>query len=239
MANDNVSTYVTRLLCGTQGCLSFKQLHKEVNDKFGISCQALIDILRDGSKFIIAQGKEEKIPGFDLSSDSTIITKTSVRLCESYPNCDNCNNLHLCKYFIYGTCPNGNGGDKCASSHESHSAHNLAILRKNQLQDLEEVKLFQLLLQNDSSLLPEICPYYNKGDGEHGSCEFKIDCANLHVCQYFYRGDCKFGSVCKRSHESDPRKILAWRFSAEIASILPGIYKNKYMIDNSERTNKA
>lgn len=47
----------------------------------------------------------------------------------------------------------------CKNSHSVFSGNNLEVLKKQDLQDLTEKQLFQLLLQNDPWLLPEVgCP---------------------------------------------------------------------------------
>lgn len=47
----------------------------------------------------------------------------------------------------------------CKNSHSVFSGNNVEVLRNQDLQDLTEKQLFQLLLQNDPWLLPEVsCP---------------------------------------------------------------------------------
>ncbi|MBN3318970.1 PAR12 polymerase, partial [Atractosteus spatula] len=234
-----LSNCATKALCRNQGCLEYRLLKGVICQSFNVGDRRLFDVLSDSSRFVIVQGREEKIPGCDLSPDSIIVAKTRLRLCKSYPECDTCEDLHLCRYFVCGHCRYGQGRNKCRNSHDIHSDHNGAILRAHFLQDLDEAELFQLLLQNDSYLLPEICLHYNKGSGPYGSCTFKERCTNLHVCQHYIQGDCKFGGNCKRFHSFDmnARNILSGRgLSAEQIHILPAIYKNKYRIDSSAQT---
>lgn len=49
-----------------------------------------------------------------------------------------------------------NPRNKCKNSHDLKSAHNSVLLKNRNLQFLEEAQLFQLLLQNDPSLVPEV-----------------------------------------------------------------------------------
>lgn len=44
----------------------------------------------------------------------------------------------------------------CKTGHSLVSLHNAELLRRHGLQDLSEKQLFQLLLQNDPWLLPEV-----------------------------------------------------------------------------------
>lgn len=45
---------------------------------------------------------------------------------------------------------------KCKNGHSIVSPRNVEVLRRHMLQDLSEKQLFQLLLQNDPWLLPEV-----------------------------------------------------------------------------------
>uniref|UniRef100_A0A4W5R591 Poly (ADP-ribose) polymerase family, member 12a n=1 Tax=Hucho hucho TaxID=62062 RepID=A0A4W5R591_9TELE len=225
-----VSQYVTKMLCGNHGCLDFKQLDQIVGQKFTVADEVLLGILRDRGKYAISEG-EGKASRLDMSQSSVIVAKTSLRVCQSPPgDCLQCENLHLCRYFVCGNCRFGN---KCKNSHSLDSPHNTALIRSVGHHDLGEAELFPLLLQNDPYLMPEICSHYNKGVGEHGSCKFKTSCTSLHLCLHFIQGDCKFGVGCKRAHTFDATtmKILNGRgFSQENIRILDKIYNNKFII---------
>ncbi|NXT62564.1 PAR12 polymerase, partial [Chaetops frenatus] len=88
-------------------------------------------------------------------------------------------------------------------------------------------------------LLPKVCFRYNKGDGLHGSCSFKTSCTKLHVCQYFLRGQCRYGSSCKRSHDLlNPEcfeKLERQGLSSDIIEKLLSTYRNMYDIKNGNR----
>ncbi|NXA85025.1 PAR12 polymerase, partial [Melanocharis versteri] len=128
---------------------------------------------------------------------------------------------------------------ECRFVHDFHSDHNLRVLKQYGLENLNHDELCQLLLQNDPSLLPEVCLHYNKGDGLHGSCTFKTSCTKLHVCQYFLRGQCRFGNSCKRSHDLlNPEcleKLERQGMSSDIIEKLPSTYRNMYDIKNGNR----
>uniref|UniRef100_A0A8D2PNR0 Poly(ADP-ribose) polymerase family member 12 n=2 Tax=Zosterops lateralis melanops TaxID=1220523 RepID=A0A8D2PNR0_ZOSLA len=153
-----------------------------------------------------------------------------------------CGRLHLCKYHLKGFCRNQLARKGCKFVHNFHSDHNLRVLKQYGLENLNHDELCQLLLQNDPSLLPEVCLHYNKGDGLHGSCSFKTSCSKLHVCQYFLRGQCRFGSNCKRSHDLlNPEcfeKLERQGMSSEIVEKLPSTYRNMYDIQNGNRNRK-
>ncbi|XP_075359097.1 protein mono-ADP-ribosyltransferase PARP12-like isoform X1 [Mycteria americana] len=131
------------------------------------------------------------------------------------------------------------GRKECKFIHNFHSDHNLCVLKQYGLQNLNGNELRQLLLQNDPSLLPEVCLHYNKGDGPYGSCTYKKICTKLHVCQYFLRGQCRFGSSCKRSHDllkpECYEKLERQGMSSNIIEKLPSIYRNMYDIKNGNR----
>ncbi|XP_072508685.1 protein mono-ADP-ribosyltransferase PARP12 isoform X2 [Notamacropus eugenii] len=133
----------------------------------------------------------------------------------------------------------GSARKQCKYSHQIDSAHNMTVLKSHGIGNLNLNELSQLLLQNDPTLLPEICAHYNKGDGQHGSCTFKNICAKLHICQYYLQGSCKFGSSCKRSHAFNPtcqEKLKKWGLSATIIQKLPSTYRNAFDIKNESST---
>ncbi|XP_025054715.1 poly [ADP-ribose] polymerase 12-like isoform X2 [Alligator sinensis] len=125
---------------------------------------------------------------------------------------------------------------ECKFIHNLQSEHNLPVLKHHGLECLNDDELCQLLLQNDPSLLPEICPHYNRGDGPHGSCNFKTICIKLHICQHYLLGDCRFGSNCKRLHDIfNPEcyeKLEKRGMSSDLINRLPSIFRNVYDIKN-------
>ncbi|KAI1905462.1 hypothetical protein AGOR_G00016440 [Albula goreensis] len=227
-----VANFITRVLCEHQGCLDFRQLSQTLRQSITAPDSMIVDILRENTnKFVIVEGKEKRVTNSPLSADSLVIAKTSLRVCQTPPDsCDTCPNLHLCRYFVCGKC---RFGIKCKNSHDLCSPHNVQVLRTQGLQELTPPALFQLLLQNDSYLLPEICSHYNRGNGEHGSCRFTDRCTSLHVCQHFLQDDCKFGAMCKRAHKFDAAamKILNGRgISPENLRVLQSIYRIRFTI---------
>ncbi|KAG7333378.1 hypothetical protein KOW79_003513 [Hemibagrus wyckioides] len=164
------------------------------------------------------------------SPDTLVIAKTHLHVCPDGPDkCKNCEHLQICRYFVCGTCKFGN---KCRMSHDVKSTHNTTLLKKAGLQDLKEKELFQLLLQNDLTLLPEVCSHYNKGNGEHGSCKYPTSCTNLHVCQHYLQDNCKFGDSCKRAHKFDTNsmKILKHGLGEDESNGFLKTYKNRFLI---------
>ncbi|XP_008944146.1 PREDICTED: poly [ADP-ribose] polymerase 12, partial [Merops nubicus] len=128
---------------------------------------------------------------------------------------------------------------ECRFVHDFQSDHNLCVLNQYGLENLSNDELRQLLLQNDPSLLPEVCLHYNKGDGPYGSCTYKKICTKLHVCQYFLWGQCRFGSSCKRSHDLSKsecyEKLQRQGISSDIIAKLLSIWRNMYDITNANR----
>uniref|UniRef100_A0A8B9SD04 Poly(ADP-ribose) polymerase family member 12 n=1 Tax=Apteryx owenii TaxID=8824 RepID=A0A8B9SD04_APTOW len=128
---------------------------------------------------------------------------------------------------------------ECKFVHNFYSEHNLCVLKQYGLEILNGDELRQLLLQNDPSLLPEVCSHYNKGDGPYGSCTYKKICTKLHICQYFLQGQCRFGSSCKRSHDflnsECYEKLERQGMSSDIIEKLPSTYRNMYDIKNGTR----
>ncbi|XP_041110316.1 protein mono-ADP-ribosyltransferase PARP12-like [Polyodon spathula] len=238
MSNDKIVRYATRLLCSHHGSLEYRQLHRQVCNSFAISDYELCYILRECCRFAVVGGTEDRSSYTALSPDCRIIARTAVRLCKDYPKdrCADCEEgLHLCKYFVYGNCRFGKGRKPCRYSHELSSGHNYEVLRNYHLLDLDQDELFMLLLQNDPSLLPEVCVHYNKGSGPYGACTFKASCTKLHICQHFVQGDCMFGYKCKRSHKielDDQKKLEERGITRENIHNLPAIYRNIYDLKN-------
>uniref|UniRef100_A0A8B9Q9F0 Poly(ADP-ribose) polymerase family member 12 n=1 Tax=Apteryx owenii TaxID=8824 RepID=A0A8B9Q9F0_APTOW len=166
---------------------------------------------------------------------ATLTAPTAVRLCPEHgAGCTGrCGRLHLCKYHLKGVCRNQR------FVHNFYSEHNLCVLKQYGLEILNGDELRQLLLQNDPSLLPEVCSHYNKGDGPYGSCTYKKICTKLHICQYFLQGQCRFGSSCKRSHDflnsECYEKLERQGMSSDIIEKLPSTYRNMYDIKNGTR----
>ncbi|KAM8891772.1 protein mono-ADP-ribosyltransferase PARP12 isoform 2-T3 [Spinachia spinachia] len=224
-----ISKFVTKTLCDHRGGLDFKRLEEEIAQKFTVAASVLQGVLFDDAKVSILEGRQKVAAGRVLSQDSVIVAKSSVRVCPRRPGeCPRCDALHLCKFYVCGDCA---FGLKCKNSHSLADAYNAGILKRHDLQDLTEKQLFQLLLQNDPYLLPEICPHYNKGNGEHGSCKFATTCTKLHICQHYLQGDCRFGSSCKRSHDVNVQEAKVFRgVGQDVIENLPEIYRNKSII---------
>ncbi|XP_066580303.1 protein mono-ADP-ribosyltransferase PARP12b isoform X2 [Amia ocellicauda] len=236
MAYARIIHYATSILCCNKGSMDYLQLHRKVFQRFDISEDDFWYIVRKCSRFSVVRSSSDKSSEDWLSSECTIIAKTSLRLCKNYTKqeCSHCQELHLCKYFVYGNCRYGKGRKECKYSHDLRSDHNYPILRECTLHELNEEDLFLLLLQNDPSLLPEVCAHYNKGTGLYGACTFKTNCTKLHICQHFVQDNCMFGHKCKRSHMIDEhgRRMLEERgLSGDIIHELPFIYRNVYKLN--------
>ncbi|XP_038563127.1 protein mono-ADP-ribosyltransferase PARP12 [Micropterus salmoides] len=224
-----ISKFIIKTLCDNQGSLDFKRLDEKIGQSFTVATEVLRSVLFDDGKIAIQEGRQKLVGGQIISPDSLVVVKTNLRICQEKPGeCTQCDGLHLCRYFVCGDCTFGH---KCKNPHSLTSPYNAALLRRYGLHDLTERQLFQLLLQNDPYLLPEICPHYNKGNGPYGCCKFTTSCTKLHVCQHYLQGDCKFGSSCKRAHKIDAHGTKIFNgFSQENIKNLHEIYRNKFII---------
>ncbi|KAK2841992.1 hypothetical protein Q5P01_012192 [Channa striata] len=224
-----ISKFIIKTLCNHHGCLDFQTLDQIVAQSFTVADSVLRSVLFDDGKIAVQQGRDRAIGTQILSPDSLIVAKTSLRVCQKKPGlCPHCDCLHLCKYFICGGCT---FEAKCRKPHSLDSLYNAVLLKKHDLQELTDKQLFQLLLQNDPYLLPEICSHYNKGNGEHGSCKYATACTKLHICQHHVQGNCKFGSSCKRAHTFDAQGTKIFQgFSQENIKNLNVFYRNKLII---------
>ncbi|XP_034734254.1 protein mono-ADP-ribosyltransferase PARP12 isoform X2 [Etheostoma cragini] len=224
-----VSKFVIKTLCDHQGSLDFKCLEEKIAHSFTVADTVLRTVLFDDGKIAIQEGRQKVVGSQIVSPDSLIVAKTSLRLCQRKPGeCPQCDGLHLCRYYVCGDCT---FGLKCKNPHSLVSPHNAELLKRYGLHDLTEKQLFQLLLQNDPYLLPDVCPHYNKGIGLHGSCKFNTSCTKLHVCQHYLQGDCKFGASCKRTHNVETHGMKNLRgISQENIKNLLEIYRNKLIV---------
>ncbi|XP_077423448.1 protein mono-ADP-ribosyltransferase PARP12 isoform X1 [Vanacampus margaritifer] len=232
----NVSNFIIQILCDDQGSSDFRVLTGKLRQKFTVAASVLHCVLTDEARIAVDSGVLAVGAGQIFSLDSVIVAKTSLRICQKKPGeCTQCESLHLCKFHVLGTCA---FGLKCKYPHALTSAHNAELLRKFDLQHLSEKQLFQLLLQNDPYLLPEICSHYNMGEGESGLCRFTSVCHKLHICKpHFTTGVCKQGSSCSRIHDFDAKTHKSFeQFSPEMIKSLPKVYKNKCFIADNQRS---
>ncbi|KAF7693886.1 protein mono-ADP-ribosyltransferase PARP12b isoform X2 [Silurus meridionalis] len=227
--------HATSILCSHKGSMDLSQLHRRVYERFEISDEHFWYILKKCPRFAVVRSR---LSAEKAELDYIVVAKTSLRLCKSYAkqNCFGCQDLHLCKYFVYGNCRYGKGRKECKFSHSLQSEHNFPLLRECTLHELHEEDLFLLLLQNDPSLLPEVCSHYNKGSGLFGACTFKENCTKVHMCQHFVQDNCIFGAKCKRLHCVDEysRRMLEERgLGNDIIQDLPYLYQNVYRLSAS------
>ncbi|XP_057276588.1 protein mono-ADP-ribosyltransferase PARP12-like [Pezoporus wallicus] len=237
-----LATQAVQLLCASGGCLEQGELQRRLPGR--PSAKQLALVLQDTQQFTLVQRPSEAAaaPAAAAAAGSgtevVVLATSPVRLCQEHgAGCDGqCGRLHLCKYHLKGFCRNQYERKECRFVHNFHSNHNLLVLKQYGLESLNSDELRQLLLQNDPSLLPEVCLHYNKGDGPYGSCTYKKICTKLHVCQYYFRGQCRFGSSCKRSHDllqsESYDKLERHGLSYDIIKQLPSIYRNMYDIKN-------
>ncbi|XP_074024337.1 protein mono-ADP-ribosyltransferase PARP12-like [Numenius arquata] len=225
-----------RLLCASGGCLEQGELQRRLPGQPTAEQMALV--LRDSQRFTLVRRPGEA----GAAAAAVVVVATSpLRLCQEHgAGCEGqCGRLHICKYHLKGLCRNQRARKECKFVHNFYSDHNLCILKQYGLEYLNSDELCQLLLQNDPSLLPEVCLHYNKGDGPYGSCTYKKICTKLHVCQYFLQGQCRFGRSCKRSHDLFKsecyEKLERQGMSSNIIEKLPSIYRNMYDIKNGNR----
>ncbi|XP_048011929.1 protein mono-ADP-ribosyltransferase PARP12-like [Megalobrama amblycephala] len=160
-----------------------------------------------------------------MNGQKTVIVRTKVRLCRAQ-NCSGCANLHLCKWFLFGSCRFDRGRRGCRFSHDLLSGQNELVLTAHGLNTLDVKELRILLLQSDNSLLPAVCHSYNNGVGQYGRCQEAENCKRLHICEKYLRGSCD----CPRAHdfyEPHPLKTLQDRgIPSDLMLIMKDLYSN-------------
>ncbi|XP_055793420.1 mucin-2-like isoform X2 [Salvelinus fontinalis] len=205
-----------KLICDHQGALDYAHL---ADVGVGADTFCALDKLVENDLFSIAL----------CNGNKRIIAKTKVRRCKAQ-QCYGCNDLHLCKFYLFGDCKNSRGRRTCRFGHDLHSEHNSIVLREHKLETLSRQQLRQLLLQNDNSLLPPVCNSYNKGTGPYGNCPDQEGCRRLHMCDRYIRGTCSSGANCNRCHdffEPHPRRTLQQRgVPNDLMASMLSTYKN-------------
>ncbi|XP_067892143.1 protein mono-ADP-ribosyltransferase PARP12-like [Heterodontus francisci] len=234
MSQQIITEFSLKTLCANQGSLDYNTIQRDIASHFSVSEMDINRVLYNTEYFAVVKGSGAALLGSNLTPDSLVIAVTSVRLCKNYPkrDCEGCNKLHLCHRFIYDDCRSSKTQKPCTYLHDIKSPHNDAILTANGLRNLDIKELRQLLLQNDPTLLPEVCTFYNNGNGPYGSCSFKQSCKKLHICLQFILDACPLRSQCGRSHSFlESRKLLEnHRLNIELICDLPSVYRNIYEI---------
>ncbi|XP_059904586.1 protein mono-ADP-ribosyltransferase PARP12b [Gadus macrocephalus] len=229
---DGIIHHATSVLCSNKGSMASSQLYEQIMKSFDVT---------QGDFWFIMKCARFEVKRTGLDGDSVVVAKTSLRLCKEYwkGTCyeEKCEELHICKYYVYGNCRFGKNEfrkpcKQCKHSHDLRCPHNQSLLRDCTLQDLPEEDLFLLLMQNDPSLLPEVCVHYNRGGVPDGACTFRDSCTKLHLCLHHAQGRCRFGERCQRLHAVDHRglKLLQERGlrAGDFIRDLPGIYQNRH-----------
>lgn len=94
----------TSVLCSNGGAMQLPQLHQELLQRCSITEEEFLYVVEQCPRFLLVQHG----PGLD----PTVVARTFLRLCRSYgrgEHCGGCQQLHLCKFFIYGNCRFGKG----------------------------------------------------------------------------------------------------------------------------------
>ncbi|KAJ1166177.1 hypothetical protein NDU88_006586 [Pleurodeles waltl] len=208
MSDPAVSAFLTQLLCAHGGRLAVSEIQKSLS----LPHAHIASILREeASRFLL------------LEQEGLVLALSAVRLCYNYlrEQCQaqDCERLHLCRFFILGKCFHRSKRNNCSFSHDIQSEVNKAVLKAHGISSLDERDLQMLLLLNDPSFLPEVCKEY-KGKQKVGSCTNGAQCSKLHICGFFARGECRHAN-CSRSHNlldpNNSRLLQARGLSKETA----------------------
>ncbi|XP_073694886.1 protein mono-ADP-ribosyltransferase PARP12-like [Garra rufa] len=212
---------IVKKICAHNGSLSYEALISI----FGLYDEAMDSVV----------GRSESCAVVFMNGEKRVIARTKVRLCRAQ-NCSGCSNLHLCKWFLFGSCRFDRGRRGCRFSHDLLSVQNALVLTAHGLDTLDVKELCILLMQSDNSLLPAVCHSYNNGPGPYGRCQEAENCKRLHICEKYLRGSCD----CTRSHdfyEPHPLKTLQDRgVTPELMGIMKEMYSN---IEVLRRLSKA
>lgn len=104
----------TSFLCSSGGALPLLQLHRKLLQRCSITEEEFCFIIQRCPRFLLVPGPAGG--GGERLEDCTVVAKTSLRLCSRYGRDEcggsgrgECQQLHLCKFFIYGNCRFGKG----------------------------------------------------------------------------------------------------------------------------------
>nr|XP_027213060.1 poly [ADP-ribose] polymerase 12-like isoform X1 [Penaeus vannamei] len=90
-----------------------------------------------------------------------------------------CEDIHICKHFIFNRCTSGSG---CHFGHKWDTSHNGHVLSKLYLDRIDKSVLHQVMKKICKGILPpQICSYYNS----KSSCKYGGKCGQLHICKQF------------------------------------------------------
>uniref|UniRef100_A0A8C2AQM1 Si:ch73-252i11.1 n=1 Tax=Cyprinus carpio TaxID=7962 RepID=A0A8C2AQM1_CYPCA len=200
---------IVKKICAHNGSMNYDDL----TSVFGLHDEALDSVVARSESFALAF----------VNGQKRVIARSKVRLCR-VQNCPGCANLHLCKWFLFGSCRFDRGRRGCRFSHDLLSGQNALVLTAHGLNTLDVKELCILLMQSDYSFLPAVCHSYNNGTGEYGRCQ--ENCKRLHICEKYLRGSCD----CIRAHdfyEPHPLKTLQDRgVPAELMVVMKDLYSN-------------
>ncbi|XP_032833032.2 protein mono-ADP-ribosyltransferase PARP12 [Petromyzon marinus] len=161
----------------------------------------LFALVEGSSSSSLSGGQQQQQPERG-SLDWRVLAVSALRVCPRYrertgcPDGEGCAKLHVCRRFVLGSCK---FGPDCKFSHDFRDGHNRDLCYKSGVEGLPFDPMQTLLLQNDPTLLPQICKTYKVLDAA-GECKYGNKCARLHLCRPFVLGVCKFGDKCRRNH---------------------------------------
>ncbi|XP_054996029.1 zinc finger CCCH-type antiviral protein 1 [Sorex araneus] len=224
MADAEVCSFLTKVLCAHGGRLAVQQLLRDVR----LAEAQLVQVLEAAGpeRFVLLDaGEPDGVTRY-------VVAATRVRVCRRKTCQRPCGHLHLCKLNLLHRCRYSER-NLCKYSHDIFSEDNLNVLSAHGLSGLNEEELTVLLLQNDPFFLPEICKSY-KGENRKQTCMQQPLCERLHICEHFTRGDCSYPN-CLRSHNLMDRKVLAVMREHGLS---PDVVQNFQDICNSKHSHR-
>ncbi|CAH2276499.1 poly [ADP-ribose] polymerase 12-like [Pelobates cultripes] len=141
-AYEGLSSRLRTALCVSGGSMDLDVLGRTL----GLNSEQLTRLVEE------EEGRSIRIR--EQEGKRVAVYQSELRVCsERTRKCaGDCGKLHLCRYFIMGSCTRS----PCKFNHSVQTPHNFQVLRQHQLEALGTKVLQQLLLQNDPSLLPDV-----------------------------------------------------------------------------------
>ncbi|KAK3600069.1 hypothetical protein CHS0354_009688 [Potamilus streckersoni] len=229
--NEKTARHVLQILCTKQRTLFLKEIHQELQK---------LSYTGNSEYQFLAMMNESQLNGiltsypdnFALVENSPyqIMVKPQIKLelckihCSKNGNCVGrpntlCNGLHVCKFYILGSCKQK--VKNCKYGHNLSTQHNVQVLQDHLLDHLKEEELKYLLnlaVNRPKTTVPQICKFYNVEKGCSNQKEGK-PCPYLHLCKHYIIGECRHKGNCKRNHDVFVRdvKLLLERYKIDTA----------------------
>ena len=104
---DAVIHHATSVLCRNKGSMAFSQLYEQTLKSFDDDA-VKSSLMTQGDFWDMMKCARFEVTRRGVAGEPVVVAKTSLRLCKEYwkGTCpeEKCEELHMCKYHVYGNC---------------------------------------------------------------------------------------------------------------------------------------